>query len=163
MQIGEPAPQLDLQAVATGRRFDLGLYHDRTVLLIFVSAFEARSTRDVVIPIRQQFPEFNRLPIAIIINLKPVPKLLRTTVSSFMEAAYREAAADVPPGFNPADHLILLPDWTGAVTNKYGINHSKAGMYLLVIGRGNKLTGAFHGPEATNRAINLIRTINDAA
>ncbi len=162
MQIGAPAPQLALQAVASGRQFNLTEFRDRHVLLIFVSAYEARSTREVVIAVRQQFPEFQRLPIAIVINLRPVPRLLRRTVNNFMESAYREAAADVPPGFNPADHLILLPDWTGGVTNTYGINHSTASMYLVLVGPDSKITGAFHGQDATDKAIDFLRTLFDA-
>lgn len=150
-------PHLELEAVASGRRFTLSDYRDRTVLLIFVSAYEARSTRDVVIPVRQQFPDFDRLPIAIVINLRSVPKLLRGTVTRFMSAAYQEAAADIPSEYDPADHLILLPDWTGTVTRTFSIDHSVATLHLVVIDPDHKIGGTFYGKGAIDRAIDLIR------
>lgn len=162
MKIGATAPEIDLQAVASGRRFDLLEFRGRHVLLIFVSAYEARSTREVVIAIRQQFPDFQQLPIAIVINLRPVPRLLRRTVNNFMEAAYREASIDVPPGFNPVDHLILLPDWTGTTTNIFGINHSEAKMYLVFVGPDGKITESFHGHDATDRAIDYLSNLFDS-
>lgn len=162
MQIGTQAPHLDLEAIATGRRFILSEYRDRTVLLIFVYAYEARSTRDVVITVRRQFPDYNHLPIAIVINLSVVPRLLRGTVTGFMKAAYQEAAADIPSEYNPADHLILLPDWTGAITRNYGINHSVSALHLVVIDAEQKIGGAFYGKGATERVIDIIRGYSDA-
>ena len=71
------------------------------MLLVFVSGLAARNSRDIVVGIRRHFPDFDPLPLAVIINLAAVPRLVRGTVKSFMESAYRDAVGEIPSGYKP--------------------------------------------------------------
>ena len=57
------------------------------------------------------------------IDARVVPRLFRGTAEGMMEREYREAAAAMPKGYDPAEHLILLPDWKGEVVRAYGVDH----------------------------------------
>lgn len=133
MQKGFPAPKFKLTAVATGRNFDLKDFRSRYVLLLFVSPTNARSSREVVIRVRKAFPNFEQLPIAVVVNLHTVPRFFRGTVERIMESAYRDAAAEIPVEFDPADHLILLPDWEGTITNAYHADNSDREVHLRLV------------------------------
>ena len=156
---GSVAPTFTLEAVGSGRVFQLSAYRGRHVLLIFVSGFAARNTRDLVIGVRRHFPDFDPLPLAIIINLAAVPGLLRGAVKNFMESAYRDAAGEIPPGYAPDEHLILLPDWSGKITSAYSFNDSGNEVHLVSISPEGQILADFHGPGAVNNTIALLQKV----
>jgi hypothetical protein len=159
MLLGSPAPPIDLPAVATGREFRLSDHRDRYVLLIFVAAYGAKATRDVVISVRRRYPEFDQLPIAIIIDMGMIPKLLHRTVTGFMEAAYREAAAQIPPGFKADDHLILLPDWSGSITREYAIKEISNEVHLVLVSPQGNIAAAYRGRDASNDMLTHLQKV----
>lgn len=133
MRQGSPANTFKLTAVATGRVFNLADFRARYVLLLFVAPTNARSSREAVIKVRKTYPNFDQVPIAVVVNLRSVPGILRGTVERIMESAFREAAAEIPPGFDPADHLILLPDWEGTVTKAYRAEKSDRDIHMILV------------------------------
>ena len=156
---GSVAPTFTLEAVGNGRAFNLSAYQGRNVLLIFVSGFAARSSRDIVIDVRRHFPEFARLPLAIIVNLAAVPKLLHGAVKGFMESAYRDAVREIPPGFAADEHLIILPDWSGKITSAYFFNDLGNEIHLVCISPEGKILADFHGPDAVSNTISLLQEV----
>lgn len=156
---GAVAPTFTLEAVGSGRVFQLSAYRGRHVLLVFVSGLAARNSRDFVIGVRRHFPDFDTLPLAIIINLTAVPGLLRGAVKSFMESAYRDAAAEIPPGYEADEHLILLPDWTGKITSAYSCNDSGNEIHLVCISPEGSILADFHGPGAVDNTVTLLQGV----
>ncbi len=148
-----------LEAVGSGRIFQLSAYQGRHVLLVFVSGLAARNSRDIVIGIRRHFPDFDPLPLAVVINLAAVPKLLRGAVKSFMESAYRDAVGEIPHGYNADEHLILLPDWSGKITSAYSFNDSGNEIHLVCISPEGKILADFHGPDAVNNTTALLQEV----
>jgi hypothetical protein len=63
-----------------------------------------------------------------------------------MESSYREVAAAIPKGYDPADHLILLPDWSGDVVRAYGVGSVSREIALVLIGPDGRC-----GPTTTAR------------
>lgn len=106
---------------------------------------------------REKFPDYNRLPIALIVDLRIVPKILRGTATRVMESAYKQSAAEVPAGYDPADHLILLPDWSGEVFTAYQIGDVNHQMKLVLVGPTGTIQQAYQGPDAINVAHELVR------
>lgn len=153
---GRPAPHFVLKAIASGRIFNLAGHAGRPVLLLFVDHHTARATREVVISLRQRYPDFDQLPVALVVDLRIIPAPLRGTAERFMESAYRQAATEVPGGFDPADHLILLPDWNGDVVGAYGIGNVSRHMQLVLIGPDGIVRATYHGPEPARHALKLV-------
>jgi hypothetical protein len=89
--------------------------------------------------------------------LRIVPRLLRTTATKIMESAYHQAASEVPAGFDPADQLILLPDWSGKVFNDYGIEEVNRFMRLLFIDPDGLVRDTYQGPDVIQKAYAMIR------
>lgn len=159
MQIGSTAPVFNLTAIATGRIFNLSEHRERYVLLVFVSPTTARSSREVVIGVRSSYPDFDQLPIAVVVNLHSVPGLLRGTVERIMESAFREAAVDIPIGYNPADHLILLPDWKGAVTKAYGAEHTGHEIQMTLVDPQGNVDASLSGLSSIDMLIAHLKLV----
>lgn len=156
-----PAPDFNLVAVSTKRPFQLSAYRGRPVLLIFADANTARQSREVVVGLRRRYPEFSRLVIAVVVDLRVVPSLLRGMAVGIMETAYRGAAAEVPSGHDPAEHLILLQDWDGKVTSKYLSGEPNRHVQLALVDRDGLLAATYAGDDPAPSALELVAGILD--
>ena len=113
----------------------------------------------MVISVRRHYPEFEQLPIAIIIDMGMIPKLLHRTVTGFMEAAYREAAAQIPPGYKADEHLILLPDWSGSITRDYSIKQIGNEVQLVIVSPQGNIVAAYQGRDALNNTLTHLQKV----
>lgn len=127
------------------------------MLLLFVDYNTGRSTREVVMALRSRYPDFEQIPIALIVDLRIVPKLLRGAAGRVMESAFHQASAEVPDGYDPADHLILLPDWNGQVFKAYGIGDVNRHMQMVLIGRDGMIREVYQGPNESQVALDLVQ------
>lgn len=156
---GQPAPPFSLKTVATGRIFKPADYRGRAVLLIFADHNTGRSAQSVVERLRRRYPQFERLAIALVIDTRIVPRLLRGMAEGRMEKEYREAAAAIPQGYDPADHLILLPDWNGEVTRAYGAADLGRHLHLFLIGPDGLIKADYHGSDPATRAPEMVQAL----
>lgn len=153
------APPIEIKAIGSGRTFRLSDYSGRPVLLLFVDYNTARSTRDVVVGLRRRYSDFDRLAIAIVVDLHIVPKLLRGTAERIMETAYHGAADEIPAGFNPADHLILLPDWSGDILQAYGIDGVGHQIHMVLISPHGTINASYQGDDLLKKAVEFIEQL----
>jgi peroxiredoxin len=156
---GQPAPAFNLKAIGSGRIFRPADYRDRPVLLIFADHNTGRSAQAVVERVRRRFPRFEQLAIALVIDARIVPRLLRGMAEGQMEKEYRQAAAAIPSGYDPADHLILLPDWNGEITRAYGAADLGRHIHLFLIGLDGVVKGEYHGPDPAARALEMAQAL----
>ena len=157
--VGQPAPPFALQAIASGRIFRPADYRDRAVLLIFGNHLTGRGAQAVVERLRPRYPRFEQLAIAVVVDAHIVPRLFRGAVEGLMEKEYREVATLIPPGFDPADHLILLPDWSSEVTRAYHAGDLNHHVHLVLIGPDGVVRADYHGPEPAAKAVELMQLL----
>ncbi|MFO7663507.1 MAG: hypothetical protein R6X18_13060 [Chloroflexota bacterium] len=131
----------------------------KPVLLLFVDYNTGRSTQEVVKALRRVYPDHNKVPIALVVDLRSVPKLLRGTAARVMEAAYKHAATEIPSAEDPADHLILLPDWSGNVFKGYQVGNVNKDLYLILIGANGRIAAVYQGQNPTQAALDWLNSI----
>lgn len=158
---GQAAPPFAMKAVATGRTFSPADHKGKPVLLLFANHNTGRATQGIVETVRRRYPHYARLPIALVIDARIVPRLFRGVAEGQMEKEYRETAAQVPTGFDPADHLILLPDWKGEVAKAYHAGDLDHHVKLVVIGADGRVQAEYQGPEPGERALELLGPLLD--
>lgn len=156
---GTPAPGFALTAVATRRDFRLADFRGRAILLIFAEATGASASRDIVIALRRRYPDFAALAIAVVVDLRIVPGLLKGVAEGIMEAAYKQAAVEVPAGYDAADHLILLQDWNGAVTKAYGADGVGKQLTLVLIDAEGRVRGHYRGDLPVEGSLALVSSL----
>jgi len=155
--VGQPAPPFTLKAVAIGRTFSPANYRGRIVLLLFADQHTGRSTQPVVELLRRAYPRFEQLAIALVIDARAVPRLFRSAAEGMMEREFRESAAQIPKGYDPAEHLILLPDWKGEVMRAYGVGDVSRHIHAICIGPEGVVRSEYHGPDAAKGSLELVR------
>jgi len=161
LAVGRPAPPFALKAVGSGRVFSPSDYRGRVVLLLFADHSTGRSAQAVVERLRRHYPRFDQLVVALVIDARIVPRLFRGTAEGMMEKEYREAAALIPSGYDPAEHLILLPDWKGDVTRAYGATGLGRHLHLALIGLDGVVSAEYHGPDTADTALALAASLLD--
>jgi hypothetical protein len=131
----------------------------RPLLLIFVDHNTGRASQPIVETLRRRYPDHRQLAIAVVVDAQIVPRLLRGMAEGIMESQYREVATAIPKGYDPADHLILLPDWSGAVVRAYGVGSVSREIALVLIGPDGRTQAHYHGPNPAARALALAQAL----
>lgn len=153
------APDFELIAVGSGRRFRLLDYRGRVVLLIFADPTTARHSREIVVALRGRYPSSKSVMAAVVVDLRVVPGLLRSVAEGFMETAYRQAATEVPEGHDPADHLVLLKDWKGQASEAYKASGHSRQLLLQLIDAEGFLRDSYQGDRPEDRALQMVEAL----
>ena len=113
-------PDVTMTAAGSGREVkfkEIG----GPVILIFHGQDTANAALEVNKAVRQRFPGVDEVFLASVIDLRSFPSMFRSMVGAAIEKAYFNAAGKIPAGADPADLVVLLPDWDGAVHDTVGV------------------------------------------
>lgn len=152
---GTAAPPFSLHAVPTKRKVNMPPGNGAPAMMLFVGAQTATSMESVVRDVRRRYPDPSQLLIINVVDLRGVPRLLRSTAETIMRAAYDKAAEQIPNGHDPAEHLILLPDWKGLLFKAYGIPDVNKYLALVMVDEDGAIRGHYHGPDIGEAAVKL--------
>lgn len=131
----------------------------RPLLLLFVDHNTGRASQPIVETLRRRYADHRQLAIAVVVDVRIVPRLLRGMAEGIMESSYREVAAALPDGYDAADHLILLPDWSGNVVRAYGVGNVSREVALVFIGPDGQVRAGYHGPNPAAQALEMARAL----
>lgn len=157
--LDQPAPPFALTAVASRRVFRPADHRGKPVLLLFADHTTGRGTQPIVERVRRSYPDYNQLVIALVIDARIVPRLFRGAAEGMMEKEYRQTAAQLPREFDPADHLILLPDWAGEVVRAYGVSDLGRAIGVILIDAEGVVRAAYQGPHPVDEALALTKSL----
>lgn len=159
MQPGQPAPSFRLTAAVSGRVIGPGLVGERPLVLLFHNQHTLAAVRELQEAVRQRYPSAQAVLVASVADTSKAPRLLRGVVEAALKHAYAEASKFVPAGFDPADYVIILPDWSGAVTKAFGVgNVDREGEVVVIDGMG-RLVGKHRGQQPGQAALSLLARI----
>ncbi|MGB1249548.1 MAG: hypothetical protein ACPG8W_02880 [Candidatus Promineifilaceae bacterium] len=132
------APAFQLTSVASNRL--VGVPDSQPSVLILL--FQAESTADAAQAVNEQIRRVHEasedLIIASVVDLGSVPRFMRKMGEKMLAMSYKKAVASFPEGHNPADYVILLPDWSGEVFRKFGVGDvSKKALMIIIDHEGN--------------------------
>lgn len=124
-------PDVNLTAAGSGREVNLTQIGLPTILI-----FHGQDTADAALEVnkvvRRRFPTAGEVFMASVIDLRSFPSMFRSMVTPALEKAYFNAAGKVPPGADPADLVVLLPDWDGSVHDTVDVRESTDQAAVLV-------------------------------
>lgn len=125
-------PEVTLTASGSGREVNLAGIGVPTVLV-----FHGQDTADTALEInkavRAVHPGADTVFIASIIDLRSFPSMFHSMVKPAIEKAYFNAAGKVPEGTDPADLVVLLPDWDGSVHDAVGVTGSTDQAAVVIV------------------------------
>ncbi|MGC4119358.1 MAG: hypothetical protein QM765_33290 [Myxococcales bacterium] len=151
-------PTLELESVVTRRRFDLGR-PGRRALVIVHGRTSSEAVAAVMREARQHCPDAGSLLVAAVPDVSLVPRLMRPLALPFLARAYLEAAAKLPEGLDPVEHVVILPDFTGAATRALGLRSVGERAAVALIGADGEVLGVEQGGDPVGAARRLLSSV----
>lgn len=156
---GTLAPRFSLTAEESGRKIDLQCATGQ-FLLIFHGYQTVSIVAKVIRAVREIYPNPNQVLVISVADMRIVPRLLRGTARTFMKNAYKEASREIPPGQDPADHIIILADWNGTLHKVYRVPPTKQQVALVLISDTKAVVGSYFGAQPEKAALDLLANSN---
>ncbi len=148
-------PTLELTAVVTGRRVDLGHPGGRLLLLVHGRATSGR-VNEVLREAGRRCPDPSALMLAAVSDLASLPRLMRPLATPFLTRAFHEAASRLPAGLDPQRHLLILPDLAGAVARALGLRPVEEEAAVVLLSADGEVLGLEQGGDLVAAALRLV-------
>ena len=156
---GERAPDFRLLAAGSGRRFSLEGSAGRPRVLIFHLQGTAPTAREINRAVRARYPSPDEATVASVIDLSIVPPVYWMTVALVLNQAYERAAMELPPGVDPADYVILLPDWGGFVSRAYGVRRTNRAAAIVIVDAASNVSGFYQGERPVEAVLEMLEEL----
>jgi hypothetical protein len=125
-------PDVTLKAAGSEREISLrGI--GTPALLVFHGQDTADAALEINKAVRRDHPSADEVFIASVIDLRSFPSMFHGMVKPALEKAYYNAAGKVSEGADPADLVVLLPDWDGAVHDAVGVTDSTRDAAVILV------------------------------
>lgn len=129
----DKAPQFKLEA-ASGLR-TIGHPHSlpRVLILLFQDEATADAARLVNEVVRGVYEDSEDMFVASVADMSAVPRFMLKMSKNMLLRAYEKAAENIPEGIDPADYIILLPDWSGQVFKAFEVGDVSKKALMVII------------------------------
>ena len=156
VRAGQPAPKFKMKAIGSGREISAESLAGHVSVLIFVNQDTQRDGRGIIKAIREQYPSAAEVLIATVVDLSPVPIILKGMAENMLKESYQKSAARLAEGSDPAAYVVILPDWKGEMLKAFGVKAVNKQPAFVVIGRTGLIAGAYQGDDPGAAATILL-------
>ena len=156
IEAGVKAPDFSLRAVGSGRQVGLENVAGKTVVLVFHFQSTAGIARKVNYAVRARYPEPDRVLVASVVDLSLVPPFYQPMAGPFLYQAYEQTSSRLPPQAEPADYVVILPDWSGRVSRAYGARRTDRAAAVVVIDENSSIAGSYQGDQAVENVLEIL-------
>lgn len=146
-RVGERAPDIGALAAGSGQEVSLRTCAGRRLVLIFHAQSTAWAAERVNRAVRERYPSSEEVVVASVVDLSLVPPLYWLTASVMVGQAYEKAAREGPPGVDPAEHVLILQDWGGLISWRFGVRGVGREAVVVVIDENADIVGFYQGNE----------------
>lgn len=151
------APAITFTAVESKRKVDLADVEAPTVLLLVAQGTgTADAVEAVAQAVRGKYPDIAQVRTATIVDLRPVPRLVRKVAETMLSARYRDRAKGLAAGRDPREWIVIIPDWDAKAMKAFGIEDVSQQIAVAVVAPGGKLVGTYQGPEAPAAVLEML-------
>jgi hypothetical protein len=156
LMVGERAPYFRALAAGSGREVSLRACAGRRLVLIFHSQNTAHVAEQVNRAVRESYPSSESLVVASVVDLSLVPSIYWLTASMMIGQAYERASREIPPEVDPADYLLILQDWGGLISRKFGVRGVNREAAVVVIDETTNISGFYQGREPVEAVLGAL-------
>lgn len=158
-ETGDRAPDFNLLAAGSGRWVSLRGNDGRPVVLIFHLQGTAPTAQEINRAVRERYPSPEEVLVASVIDLSIVPSVYWMTVGLVLGQAYEKAATESPPDTDPAEYVVILPDWGGRVSRAYGARRTNRAAAIVVIDENSNVAGSYHGERPVGATLQILEKV----
>jgi hypothetical protein len=156
LETGKQAPGFSLLAAGSGRRVDTRSVLGRKVVLIFHLQGTAPTARQINRAVRAHHPDPEDVLVASVIDLSIVPPFYWVSVSLILGQAYDRAAEELPPDADPAEYVVILPDWGGLVSRRYDVTNTGRAAAIVVLDEDGSVAASYQGERPVEAVLQVI-------
>lgn len=156
LKAGGRAPGFSLRAVGSGRKVSPEAVAGRTVVLVFHFQSTAATARRINYAVRARYPEPDRVLVASVVDMSFVPPFYQPMAGPFLYGAYEQTASRLPPEADPADYVVILPDWGGGVSRAYGARRTDRTAAVVVIDENSNIAGSYQGDGPIEAVMEIL-------
>jgi len=156
VRAGQPAPKFKMKAIGSGREISAESLVGHVSALIFVNQDTQRDGRGIIKAIREEYPSAAEVLIATVVDLSPVPIILKGMAENMLKDSYQKSAARLAEGSDPAAYVVILPDWKGELLKAFGVKAVNKQPAFVVIDRAGLIAGAYQGEDPGAAAVTLL-------
>src|SRR3712207_4621280 len=150
------APDFDLLAAGSGRRVRLREQAGHKAVLVFPLQGTAPTAREINRAVRGRFPDPEEVLVASGRDLPIGPPVYWMTVGFVLGSAYEQATRELPPDVDPADYLVILPDWAGRVSRDYGVRNTGRAAAIVVVDEDSNVTVSYQGERPVEAVLEAL-------
>jgi peroxiredoxin len=156
VRAGQPAPKFKMKAIGSGREISAEALVGHVSVLIFVNQETQRDGRGIIKAIREEYPSAAEVLIVTVVDLSPVPIILKGMAENFLKESYQKSAARLTEGSDPATYVVILPDWKGELLKAFGVKAVNRQPAFVVIDSKGVIAGSYQGDAPGPAAIPLL-------
>jgi hypothetical protein len=161
IRTGERAPYFRALAAGSGREVSLRTCAGRQLVLIFHAQNTAWAAERVNRAVRRRYyPSSEEVVVASVVDLSLVPPLYWLTASVMIGQAYEKAAREVacegPSGVDPAEYVLILQDWGGLISRRFGVRGVGREAAVVVIDENADIVGFYQGREPVEAVLRML-------
>lgn len=160
LKVGGRAPYFRALAAGSGREVSLRTCAGRRVVLIFHSQNTAWAAEKVNQAVRERYLSSEDIVVASVVDLSLVPPLYWLTASIVIGQAYEKAAREVAcEGLSrddPADYVLILQDWGGLISRRFGVRGVGREAAVVVIDENAGIAGFYQGREPAETVLRML-------
>jgi hypothetical protein len=153
----DQAPNVTFTAIVSKRTIRLDAVEVPT-LLVLVSQQTASAADGVLSGVRARYPDPAVIQLATVVDLRSIPRLLRKVAEGTLNGRYHERAKALEPGHDPAERIVILPDWDGKAVDALGISDLSQQAAVAVVVPSGQLVGVRQGGDLESAALELVAT-----
>lgn len=147
---------MNLLAAGSARRVSLEAEVGRWVVLVFHLQGTAPTAREINRAVRARYPDPEAVLVASVIDLSIVPPVYWLPVSLILNQAYDRATEELPPGVDPSEYVIILPDWGGRVSHAYGVRNTGRAAAIVVVDEDSKVAVSYQGERPVEAVLETL-------
>ena len=160
LRVGARAPYFRALAAGSGREVSPRTCAGRRLVLIFHAQSTAWTVERVNRAVRERYPSSEEVVVASVVDLSLIPPLYWLTASLMVGQAYEKSAREVarkgPPGADPAEYVLILQDWGGLISRRFGVRGVGREAVVVVIDENADIVGFYKGNEPVEDVLRLL-------
>jgi len=148
-------PAAVLTAAGSKRKLDLRQLPAPT-LLLFHDQHANDAALAINMAVRQKLPTAAQILVGSVPDLSGVSRLFRSVAQVAMDKGFQDGAKRLSNGLDPADYILILPDWDGAVTKSTGFVNLGSHPGMVLVGQTGQVLGKYQGVAPAVQAVDML-------
>ena len=155
---GSPLPPFTVHAAVSGREVSPAALRGRPAVLVVHGSKSTDAAKDVSKALRARHKP-SEVFCASLVDLRAFGGLWKRVAEAQVKANYEKLAAKVKeasPGDDPADWVVICPDWDGAACTALGVDDPDNAPAAIVVAADGTVKGTAHGRDIGARTMEIL-------